>query len=69
MGSPPTEASSSAAGGRWWASRSGPTAADRMALAQIEWRLEVPVPALPLGSFATTGETSDRRAVPGGRLG
>jgi hypothetical protein len=26
-----------------------------MALAQVEWRLEVPVPALPLGSFASTG--------------
>ncbi|HJR33749.1 MAG TPA: hypothetical protein VJ817_02285 [Gemmatimonadales bacterium] len=26
-----------------------------MALAQAEWRLEVPVPALPLGSFASTG--------------
>ena len=26
-----------------------------MALAQTEWRLEVPVPALPLGSFASTG--------------
>ena len=26
-----------------------------MAVAQTEWRLEVPVPALPLGSFASTG--------------
>ena len=26
-----------------------------MALAQTEWRLEVPVPALPLGSFTSTG--------------
>jgi hypothetical protein len=26
-----------------------------MALAQVEWRLEVPVPAIPLGSFASTG--------------
>jgi hypothetical protein len=26
-----------------------------MALAHAEWRLEVPVPALPLGSFASTG--------------
>jgi hypothetical protein len=26
-----------------------------MALVQTEWRLEVPVPALPLGSFASTG--------------
>jgi hypothetical protein len=25
------------------------------ALAQLEWRLPVPVPALPLGSFASTG--------------
>jgi hypothetical protein len=25
------------------------------ALAQVEWRFEVPVPALPLGSFASTG--------------
>jgi len=26
-----------------------------MALGQVEWRLEAPVPAIPLGSFATTG--------------
>ena len=26
-----------------------------MALAQIEWRFEAPVPAIPLGSFASTG--------------
>jgi hypothetical protein len=25
------------------------------ALAQVEWRLEVPVPAIPMGSFASTG--------------
>ena len=27
------------------------------ALAQVEWRLDVPVPAIPLGSFASTGST------------
>ena len=26
-------------------------------LAQVEWRLDVPVPAIPLGSFASTGST------------
>ncbi len=26
-----------------------------MALAQVEWRFEAPIPALPLGSFASTG--------------
>jgi outer membrane protein assembly factor BamA len=26
-----------------------------MALAQVEWRLDVPAPAVPLGSFASTG--------------
>ncbi len=28
-----------------------------MALGQVEWRLEAPVPAVPLGSFASTGRT------------
>jgi hypothetical protein len=28
-----------------------------MALGQVEWRFEVPVPAIPLGSFASTGRT------------
>jgi hypothetical protein len=28
-----------------------------MALAQVEWRLEAPFPAIPLGSFASTGRT------------
>jgi hypothetical protein len=28
-----------------------------VALAQVEWRLEVPVPVIPLGSFASTGRT------------
>jgi hypothetical protein len=28
-----------------------------VALAQVEWRFELPVPALPLGSFASTGRT------------
>ncbi|MBA3521960.1 MAG: hypothetical protein H0T90_05595, partial [Gemmatimonadales bacterium] len=27
------------------------------ALAHLEWRLEVPAPAIPLGSFASTGRT------------
>ncbi|HEX5575337.1 MAG TPA: hypothetical protein VFX42_05640, partial [Gemmatimonadales bacterium] len=27
------------------------------ALGQVEWRLGVPVPAIPLGSFASTGRT------------
>jgi hypothetical protein len=26
-----------------------------MALGQVEWRFEAPVPAIPLGSFASTG--------------
>lgn len=29
----------------------------RMALAHVEWRFEAPAPAIPLGSFATTGRT------------
>ena len=29
----------------------------RMALAQLEWRFDVPAPAIPLGSFASTGRT------------
>ena len=29
----------------------------RMALARLEWRFEVPAPAIPLGSFASTGRT------------
>ncbi len=29
----------------------------RFALAQLEWRVDVPVPAIPLGSFASTGHT------------
>jgi hypothetical protein len=29
----------------------------RMALARIEWRFDVPAPAIPLGSFASTGHT------------
>ena len=28
-----------------------------VALGQVEWRFEVPVPAIPLGSFASTGRT------------
>jgi hypothetical protein len=28
-----------------------------MALGQVEWRFEVPVPAIPLGSFASTGRS------------
>jgi hypothetical protein len=28
-----------------------------MALGHLEWRFEVPVPALPLGSFASTGRS------------
>ena len=63
-----TGASRSAAGGRSSGSRSGPTAAGEVALGQVEWRFEVPVPAIALGSFASTGTLDDRRAVPrGGR--
>ncbi|MEO8226471.1 MAG: hypothetical protein ABI637_03520 [Gemmatimonadota bacterium] len=29
----------------------------RMALAQLEWRFDVPAPAIPLGSFASTGHS------------
>jgi len=29
----------------------------RMALARLEWRVDVPAPAIPLGSFASTGRT------------
>ncbi len=29
----------------------------QMALGQVEWRFEVPVPAIPLGSFASTGRS------------
>ena len=38
------------------------------ALAQVEWRFQVPVPAIPLGSFASTGTSDDGRAVPECRL-
>ena len=61
------------------ASRSGPTAAGEMALGQVEWRFEVPVPAIPLGSFASTGRSMTvapfvaagvrRPAAPGPALG
>ena len=54
-GSPPTGASCSAAGGRCRVSRSGRTAAEPWRWRKLEWRLEVPVPALPLGSFASDG--------------
>jgi hypothetical protein len=28
-----------------------------VALGQVEWRFEVPIPAIPLGSFASTGRS------------
>ena len=39
-----------------------------MALAHVEWRLEVPVPATAVGLLRQHRTASHRRAVPGGRL-
>ena len=41
----------------------------RTALAALEYRLDVPFPAIPLGSFVSTGNTITAGAVPVGRLG
>ena len=40
-----------------------------VALAQLEWRFEVPAPAIPLGSFASTGRQDDPGALPRARAG
>ena len=38
------------------------------ALAHLEWRFQVPVPAIPLGSFASTGPADDGGALPERRV-